>query len=729
MPRALCSRPDARAREDMTNQPAPPDALVWDRLARVLSPVERCPRIVVDVEYAHQAWRDGTPYVVIHNQDAGTYLKLDPREAELLPLMDGTRSIKTLAVEFYQRHGQLVLPRIAALVNTLRNEQFLEERSLDLYGRLDKQLQPVASRFSLALVVQAFLHTRWNLPEADGALTVWYGAWGWALLSTPMLVLGTLMGIVSPLLFLFEMQRGRYNVLAFATSSALAFVALLVLNLLAIAVHELGHALAVKRAGRRVRHAGVLLYYGMPVPFVDTSDLWMAERRARVLGSYAGPWSGFLLGGAALVLAALLPTSTAGALLFTWGSLFVLLTVRQFNPLLELDGYYLLVDWLEKPMLRARALGFVRGPLWQRIARRERLTGEEWFLAAFGSAAMLFSVFYVVVVFQFWRGQISPIIGTIWASGNVPVRVGLLVIAVAVGTPIALVVWSALRGMAGLVRPHLARLRRGRLRHRRARALAVLRAVPSWSDLPEAVLLESAGALHEEAVSPGTEIVRQGEAGDQFYIVESGSFEVLVNGEPVAVLGPGDYFGERALLQQAPRAATVVATSASELFWMDQQAFHASLAADVAVGAALAVRVAYRTSVAEMTLFGDLTPSELDALLARMDPITVEAGAEIIRQGDLGERFYVIYDGRVEVVRDGQPLATLERGEAFGEIALLLDVPRTATVRAVERTELLALEAADFRDLLAGYCQQEGALRELSSRRLQQHGQANQVVA
>ena len=111
--------------------------------------------------------------------------------------------------------------------------------------------------------------------------------------------------------------------------------------------------------------------------------------------------------------------------------------------------------------------------------------------------------------------------------------------------------------------------------------------------------------------------------------------------------------------------------------------------------------------------------TEADLLLTHLRPLAVEAGEEIIRQGEAGDRFYVVRLGAVEVVRDGQRLATLGPGEAFGEIALLLDLPRTATVRATEPTELLALEAADFHDLLARYCGRAVELERLSHLRLQ----------
>jgi CRP-like cAMP-binding protein len=146
------------------------------------------------------------------------------------------------------------------------------------------------------------------------------------------------------------------------------------------------------------------------------------------------------------------------------------------------------------------------------------------------------------------------------------------------------------------------------------------------------------------------------------------------------------------------------------------------------VRAQLEAALAYRDEVARMPLFRELSPAELDLLLARLVPLEVRPGETIIRQGELGQRFYLIRSGTVEVERDGARLAQLGPGEAFGEIALLLDVPRTATVTASEPTRLLALEARDFRDLLAGYLGRAGDLERLSHLRLRAHKRLDEVV-
>jgi CRP-like cAMP-binding protein len=254
-------------------------------------------------------------------------------------------------------------------------------------------------------------------------------------------------------------------------------------------------------------------------------------------------------------------------------------------------------------------------------------------------------------------------------------------------------------------------------RHREA--VAALRAVPLWASLPEARLLEVARAMRAVDVRPGTAVVSQGDPGGRFYLIASGLFEVQVDDSPTARLLPGAYFGERALLDQAPHQASIVALVPSRVYALEASVFHATLAHDVDTRARLDAALAYRAQVAAMPLFRDLSPTELDLLLTRLVPRGVEAGDELIQEGAPDDRFYVVRDGSVEVVRGGVRLAVLGPGEPFGEIAPRLHVLRTASVSALERTHLLMLDGADLRDLLAGYCGLGDDLQRVGHSRLE----------
>ncbi len=93
----------------------------------------------------------------------------------------------------------------------------------------------------------------------------------------------------------------------------------------------------------------------------------------------------------------------------------------------------------------------------------------------------------------------------------------------------------------------------------------------------------------------------------------------------------------------------------------------------------------------------------VDELALRLDTLTVAAGQEVFHQGDHGHRFYVIEDGEADVIGDGRLIRTLRSGDGFGEIALLHDTLRTATVRARTLLRLYSLDRHHFLSAVTGY--------------------------
>ena len=117
-------------------------------------------------------------------------------------------------------------------------------------------------------------------------------------------------------------------------------------------------------------------------------------------------------------------------------------------------------------------------------------------------------------------------------------------------------------------------------------------------------------------------------------------------------------------------------------------------------------------------VFGPLGPVALERLGRGLIAQKVPEGTVVIREGDPGDRFYVIADGAVAVTKEGQPVATLGAGESFGEIALLMDVPRTATVTATTPCDLRALERGLFLSALTGSPTSQRAAHQEAGRRL-----------
>lgn len=118
-----------------------------------------------------------------------------------------------------------------------------------------------------------------------------------------------------------------------------------------------------------------------------------------------------------------------------------------------------------------------------------------------------------------------------------------------------------------------------------------------------------------------------------------------------------------------------------------------------------AVRVPERelSILGAVDLFDPLPAHTLERIASRVVHVPAGPGDVIMREGDSGDRFYVVADGEVEVTRGDRALARFGPGDSFGEIALLRDVPRTATVTATTAATLLALERADFLEAVTGH--------------------------
>lgn len=118
------------------------------------------------------------------------------------------------------------------------------------------------------------------------------------------------------------------------------------------------------------------------------------------------------------------------------------------------------------------------------------------------------------------------------------------------------------------------------------------------------------------------------------------------------------------------------------------------------------------------SLFAPLAPPQLETVVRRTRWLTVEPGDVVIREGDPGDAYYVLESGEVAVTQGGRHLrTTTERGVGFGEIALLRDVPRTATVTAVRTSVLLMLGRADFLEAVTGHPQAHDAARSVAAQR------------
>jgi len=233
-----------------------------------------------------------------------------------------------------------------------------------------------------------------------------------------------------------------------------------------------------------------------------------------------------------------------------------------------------------------------------------------------------------------------------------------------------------------------------------------------------------------EHFTPGQVIVRQGDDGDRFYVMQQGAVEVIaeaIAGPPrvLAHLHAGDYFGEIALLERCPRTATVRAETEVTTYALKKEDFDEFVADCTEAGELIVNTIGNVRRLGQVPIFHGLPESQTAVLLTQFKIENVDAGATIFCQGDAGDKFYVVREGKVAIVaskdsQPGQEIATLGPGEYFGEIALLSSVPRTATAQARTDVELWTLEGHVFLDLVKAEHVAVGTLRQTASRRLLQ---------
>jgi CRP-like cAMP-binding protein/multisubunit Na+/H+ antiporter MnhG subunit len=346
----------------------------------------------------------------------------------------------------------------------------------------------------------------------------------------------------------------------------------------------------------------------------------------------------------------------------------------------------------------------VRRDLWYKLRHHQGFSKQEVGLGLYGILGVAFTVLAVLVGFITWRQVFGSLLVRLWEGGP-PTRILLAVLVIVIIGPI-------IRGAINLVR---AIVRRGRalwrsIRFRletgwRVEAAGLIDALPLFEDVPEDVLSDLAGRVRLRRVAPGQAIVRQGERSEAFYVVRKGTLQVIEedaatgNDRPIRLLGRGEAFGELGLVEAAPRSATVRALEDSEVFEINKGAFD-QLLADMVHVPDFAPTIQALAELRKLPCFSHLEPDELSELLQHGEWVNVGPGEVIIVQGEVGDAFFALGSGQVEVFETGTLARTMGSGSYFGEIALLLDIPRTATVRARTNVRAYRLGRGGFDTLI-----------------------------
>ncbi|KAK3328381.1 cyclic nucleotide-binding-like protein [Cercophora scortea] len=232
-----------------------------------------------------------------------------------------------------------------------------------------------------------------------------------------------------------------------------------------------------------------------------------------------------------------------------------------------------------------------------------------------------------------------------------------------------------------------------------------------FSHLDDEQSAQILGALVEKPIpTKGIKVITQGDAGDFFYVVEKGSFDVYVNpsgalqpgpngmGQNVGRIEAGGSFGELALMYNAPRAATVISAEPQCTLWaLDRLTFRRIL-----MESTFARRRMYESFLEEVPLLSTLTPYERSKIADALESQKFPAGHAIIREGEKGLSFFLLEAGEAVAYRSGNPTPVkhYKKGDFFGELALLNDAPRAASVVSATEVKVATLGKSAFQRLL-----------------------------
>ena len=190
---------------------------------------------------------------------------------------------------------------------------------------------------------------------------------------------------------------GKYSIWEVKNSATIGTLIAIIINLMLTSIHEAAHAFTTKYYKQKVDRGGILLYFGLPCFYVDTNEIWLVGKKARLIVSWAGPWSTIIVSSVATLFLNVFPDFHQSQIIFKiafWG---IIGAIINLNPLLELDGYYMLIDYLKKPMLRVKSILYVR-ETFKNLVFKKQVSKLEWDKIIYACLAAFWSFLSVVLV-------------------------------------------------------------------------------------------------------------------------------------------------------------------------------------------------------------------------------------------------------------------------------------------------------------------------------------------
>jgi putative peptide zinc metalloprotease protein len=322
---------------------------------------------------------EGEYRFVLKDLRSDTFIRLREPEAELAQRMDGRHGLAELVREAEARCGREGPGRLARLLADLAEHDLLAGVS-----RLERESNP-------GLLTRLFQPHERIVPNADAVITTVYEQGGYVLFTRAARLLVSLIVAAGLVAFLALIARRYGTPFVVAKKVGVGALVFLAGRFLVVVLHELAHGLTLVSFGRRVPRVGIKRVLVFPYAFVDTSEAWFEPRRRRIEVSLAGPLSDLVVGGIFALACLLSPRGNVRDVLFQLAFAGYVGALFNINPLLERDGYHVLVDLVRQPALRRRSRQALSDAL---SGRRGQMT-DSGVLVRYGVASLVWSLLTV----------------------------------------------------------------------------------------------------------------------------------------------------------------------------------------------------------------------------------------------------------------------------------------------------------------------------------------------
>jgi putative peptide zinc metalloprotease protein len=345
---------------------------------------------------------------VIKDIDRDEYLSLNEEEFFIWSMLDGNRSVEEICQQYFLKYKKLSDMPIK-LILKVEKKNMLSNQWWDIYQTV-YYTQSKGLRRALKTIMSCFLRFKISVKGADGFFNFLYKSVGRFLLSKEMVALYLVLIAAGLFVFLgMGYYSQRYSLKNFITHQ-FSMLIIAIFSILPVVFHEFAHGMMCKKYGRKVNKAGLMLYIGLPMMFVETTDIWLRPKKERIYVSLAGPFTDLLVGSSCFLVHKIAGNTGLLQLLPIVGLIAYFRCLFNFNPLLEFDGYYILMDLLEIPELRAKSFRFVSQGGVKKLVKKEKLKRDEYIFLIYGLIAGVYTYGMIIFMLNMWQTKIRNIL-------------------------------------------------------------------------------------------------------------------------------------------------------------------------------------------------------------------------------------------------------------------------------------------------------------------------------